>query len=111
MAVFITLVVFAFGGSLVSAWDEDPRCKRRRELRKALAANNSLSDESILHLSIPDDHQPARVGLNASISEEDASLLRGSNAEAFHRQLNNLEFSVKMHWEEGFCVSNIYCRK
>ena len=78
-AAIITLLLLAFGSSLLSAWDEDPRCRRRRELRQSLAANNRISDQPSLDLTIQDQHDPYKAVLKRSLLEDDETLLRELN--------------------------------
>ena len=103
-ATFILLVVLAFTMH-VTAWDEDPRCQRRRELRTALPAKNTVPEES--GLVIPDAHEVDTAGLSRDRLEEEQSLRLG-NEEDSHRQLqDDFDFQVKMYWKEGFCVRNL----
>jgi hypothetical protein len=84
--------------SLVSAWDEDPRCTRRR--RRAAAFNST--DPGLVEdgLSIEGIRSRARVQDDATmLSHHDEGGLRGS-----HRKLADVTlFQLKMYHEEGYC--------
>jgi len=155
-AVFIALLGLTFLVSFAACWDEDPRCQRRRELNRALAANKNLLDDSNIGLTGSGGRELSETGLNQAPSagkESDGdgigilqdgpvlqsntnyssyihdpneprmdrdllretesfllqphntsgSLLRGKLSENAHRQLQNIDFQVKMYWAEGFC--------
>lgn len=130
----------------VHAWDEDPRCQRRRALKRALTANNEISNIPVLDLitsnengmddatmnhnllqagtnlegdlmgipnnssGIPYTHESETNEVNLKEAESplfqpyNASVsLRGKTDVTSHRRLEDFNFQIKMHWEEGFC--------
>ena len=86
--------------SLVSAWDEDPRCTRRR--RRAAAAFNSTDPRLVEDgLLIEGIRSRPRVQDNTTVlSHQHEGGLRGS-----HRKLADVTvFQLKMYHEEGMCA-------
>lgn len=90
----ITVLSISSVVSLVSAWETDQRClDLYRDLREGGAPEKDGDDVSATSLAVVLDEPKPRN-------------LR-------HRQLQvqkDYIFQIKMHWEEGYCVSVLNCR-
>ena len=95
---FVAFLALALLSSLVIAWECDKRCSGYDACirgNRALGADNALEDTLLEEDNEPDTMTDADAGKN----------LRGATAADVHRELEDIEFSIKMYWESEYCVS------